>query len=118
MPDASFSRGAAAVGSGSTASTFSRSRNVTLRAPQQVLERLADLAVEERQHAVALVDDGHLGAERAEHRRVLDADHAGADDGHRARHALLELEQAVGVDHRAVVELDRGRARRPRAARR
>ena len=45
-------------------------------AAQEVLERLADLAVEEVEHAVALVDHRDLGAERAEHRRVLDADHA------------------------------------------
>ncbi len=80
-------------------------------APQQVLERLADLAVEEAERAVALVDDGDLGAERAEHRGVLDADHAGPDDRHRARDAPLEVQQPVRVDDRAVVERDGVRPR-------
>ena len=81
-------------------------------APEEVLEGLADLAVEEVEHAVALVDHRDLRPERAEHRRVLDADHAGADDDHRARHVVLELEQAVRVDHGPVVEVDGLRARR------
>ena len=37
--------------------------------------------------AGALLDHGDLGAERGEHRGVLDADHAGADDDHRRRDA-------------------------------
>ena len=85
-------------------------------APQHVLERLADLVVEEAQDAIALVDDRDLGAERAEHRCVLDADHAGADDDHRARDTVLELQQPVGIDDRAVVELDLPGPRRPRTA--
>ena len=45
-----------------------------------VLERLDDLRVAELEQAAALLDDRDLAAERGEHRRVLDADHAGADD--------------------------------------
>ena len=41
--------------------------------------------------AVALVDDGDLRADGGEHRGVLDADHAGADDDHRVRHARSSL---------------------------
>ena len=95
----------------SIASTLLAQAERDVVAAQQVLERLADLAVEEVERAVALVDDRDLGAERAEHRGVLDADHAGADDRHRARHAPVELQQAVGVDDRAVVEGDGVRAR-------
>ena len=42
-----------------------------------------DLGVDELERPVALVDDRDFHAERREHRRVLDADHAGADDGER-----------------------------------
>ena len=50
-----------------------------------VLERLDDLGVAELEQPPALLDDRHLGAERGEHRGVLDADHAGADDHQRGR---------------------------------
>jgi hypothetical protein len=96
LPEASLSR-APRPSSASTASTFSRSRN--------------------GQDPVALVDDGHLRPQRAEHRRVLDPDHARADHGHGPRDARLELQEPVGVDDRAVVELDRRRPGRPRAGR-
>ncbi len=43
---------------------------------QVELQRLDDLRVAEVQHVVALLHDGHLGAQRGEHRGVLDADHA------------------------------------------
>ena len=46
-----------------------------------------DLAVEELERPLAPLDDGDLDAERGEDRRVLDADHAGADDGQRPRQA-------------------------------
>ena len=63
---------------------------------------------------VALFDDGDLGAEGGEHRRVLDADHPGADDDHRRRDEL-QVEDPVGVQHPLFVELDAGRTRRCRA---
>ena len=44
--------------------------------------------------------------------RVLDADHAGADDGHAPRQALVQVQQPVGVDHVLVVELHVLRPRR------
>ena len=78
---------------------------------QVELQRLDDLGIAEVQHGVALLDDGDLGAERGEHRRVLDADHAGADHHHRRREGL-QIQDAVGVEHPVLVELDTGRARR------
>ena len=65
---------------------------------QVVLERLGDLVVAEVEQAVALLDHGDLGAERGEHRRVLDADHAAADDDERARQ-VRQLQDAVRVEH-------------------
>ena len=80
-----------------------RHRQVAQVEPQ----RLDDLGVAEVQHRVALLDDGDLGAQRGEHRRVLDADHAGADDHHRRRDRL-QVEDPVGVEHPLFVELDAG----------
>ena len=68
-------------------------------------QRLDDLGVAEVQHVLPLLDDGDLGAQRGEHRRVLDADDAGADHHHRRRDRL-EVEDAVGVQHPLLVELD------------
>ena len=84
---------------------------------QQVLQRDRDLVVDVGEQAVARVDERHARADRREHRRVLDADHAGADDGHRPRHLVLELQDPVRVDHAALVEVDALRARRARADR-
>ena len=42
---------------------------------------------------------------RREHRRVLDADHPGADDHHRGRNGL-EIQDAVGVEYPGIVEFD------------
>ena len=81
-----------------------------------VRERLGDLAVHEVEEARPLVDERHLHAERREHRRVLDADDAGADDDHRAREEL-EAEDAVGIQDRLAVHGDAGRRRGPRARR-
>ena len=67
-------------------------------------QRLDDLGVAEVQHVLPLLDDGHLAAQRGEHRRVLDADHARADHHHRRRDRL-EIEDAVGVQHPLLVEL-------------
>ena len=75
---------------------------------QVELQRLDDLRVAELQHVVALLDHRDLGAERGEHRGVLDADDAGADDHHRRRQRL-QVEDAVGVQHPVFVELDAGR---------
>ena len=81
---------------------------------QVVLERLDDLHVAELEHPLALLDHGDLGAEGGEHGRVLDADHAGAGHHHRARDRL-QVNDPVGVDDGALVELDTGRAGRPGA---
>ncbi len=72
---------------------------------QVVLQRLDDLRVAELEQALALLDDRDARAERREHRRVLDADHAGADHDHRGRD-VVELQDAVGVEDRALVERD------------
>src|SRR5262249_52940954 len=64
-----------------------------------------DLQVAELEHAVAPLDHGDLGAEGGEHRRVLDADHAGPDHDHRLRDAV-EVDDPVRVDDRLVVEVD------------
>ncbi len=72
---------------------------------QVVLERLDDLRVDEREKAGLTLDHRHAYADRREDRRVLDADHAGADDRHR-RGDALELEDAVRVQHGAAVEVD------------
>ena len=63
------------------------------------MQRLDDLVVAEVEHAVPLFDDGDLGAERGEHRRVLDADDAGADHDERC---------GDGIERE-----DRRRSRRP-----
>src|SRR5208337_3829080 len=69
---------------------------------------LDHLDVTELEHPVALLYHGDLGAEGGEHGRVLDPDHAGARDHHRARD-LLQVDDPVGVDDGALVELDAGR---------
>jgi hypothetical protein len=73
-----------------------------------VLERLDDFLVAELEHTVALLHHGDLAAEGGEHGRVLHADHARADDHHRARH-LVQVDDAVGVDDRLFVEGHAGR---------
>src|SRR5207342_1614607 len=55
-----------------------------------------------------------LGAEGREHGRVLDPDHAGARHHHRARDRL-QVNDPVGIDDGALVELDAGRAGGPGA---
>ena len=74
---------------------------------QVVLECLNHLDVAELQHPLALLDHGDLGAQRREHGRVLDPDHPGTRDDHRARH-LLQVNDPVGIDHGALVELHGG----------
>ncbi len=73
--------GGADVDGGDLLAEAERDRQVAQVEPQ----RLDDLGVAEVQHRVALLDHGDLGAERGEHRRVLDADDAGADHHHRRR---------------------------------
>jgi hypothetical protein len=78
------------------------------------LQRLDHLGVAEVQHRRPLLDHRDAGAEGGEHRRILHADHAGADDHHRSRNPP-QLENAVGVEHVLVVELDLGGTGRLRA---
>ena len=82
----------------------------------RVGEPLAHLRVQEREQAGARVDQVHLHAERREHARVLAADHAGADHGHRTREAV-DAQDPVGVVDVLVVVRDAGRAVRRRAGR-
>ncbi len=77
-----------------------------------VLERFDDFDVAELEHPVALLHDRHLGAQGGEHGRVLDSDHSRAGDHHGARHSL-QVDDAVGVDDRPVVELHAGWPGRP-----
>ena len=71
-----------------TEDTVSPNRKVDAEVAQVVLERLDDLEVAELQHPLALLDDRYLRAEGGEHRGVLDPDHAGPGDDHRARYPL------------------------------
>jgi hypothetical protein len=78
---------------------------------QLILERFDDFTVAEFENVAAPFDDGDLRAERGEHRRVLDADDTRADHDHRLWD-LRQVEDAVGIDDRLVVELDRRGSRR------
>ena len=79
---------------------------------QVVLQRLDHLDVAELEHPLALLHDGDLGAERREHGRVLDPDHAGARHHHRPRDRL-QVDDPIGIDDGALVELDAGQPGRP-----
>ena len=72
---------------------------------QLVQQRADDLLVAEAEHRRPGLHHGDLGAERGEHRRVLDADDPGADHHHRRRH-LAHPEDLIGVDDRLAVEFD------------
>ena len=64
-----------------------------------------DFMIEARQRSEVAVDDGHLHAQRGEHRRVLDADDPGTDNRHRARkpveaeHRVRCRNDSLGVLH-------------------
>ena len=79
--------------------------------PQVVLQRLDQLVVDEVQDPRPLLDERDVHAERGGHRGVLEPDHAAADHRQRPRQ-LGQVEDPVGVEHGALVELDSGRARR------
>ena len=66
---------------------------------------VADLAIEELEDPVALVDQRDLGVQRGEDRRILDADGTGPDDRHRTRDRR-QREDAGGVDDGAAVDRD------------
>ena len=89
----------------STRGHLSPKRNVTPRSRRWYCSASTICVVAELEQPLALLDHRHLRAERGEHRRVLDADHAGADDDERARDAL-QLQDAVRVEDRALVEVD------------
>ena len=76
--------------------------------PHLVDQLVDDFLVEELERPRPLIDHRHLHAERGEHRRVLDADHAGADDDHRPRQ-LVEAEDRVGGRDGLAVDLHAGR---------
>jgi hypothetical protein len=77
------------------------------------VDRAVGRALDELEHGRALVDERHAHAERREHGRVLEPDHARADDHEvlveRAPRAEIGVEDAIAVDGHL------GRARRPRA---
>ncbi len=72
---------------------------------QVVFEGFDYLHVAEVEHSVPAFDDCHLRTERREHGRVLDTDHTGADDDHRAGD-LVQGQDLIAVNHRAAVEVD------------
>ena len=70
-----------------------------------------DLGVDELERPIAAIDDRDLDAERREHRRVLDADDAGADDREGAGKPL-HASDVVARDDRLTVGRDSGRRHR------
>ena len=72
---------------------------------QVVSELVDDVGIDKVEDRVAVVDQRDLGVQRAEDGGVFHADHAGADDGHRAGNGL-DLQQAVAVDDGLVIEGD------------
>ena len=100
---------AAVARSSSTAVTVSEKRSETRSSRRWYCSAsMISASTNESSRGLAL-DHGHPHADRREDRGVLDADHAGADDGHRGGDAL-ELEDAVRVEHGAAVEVDVRRA--------
>ena len=71
-----------------------------------------DLTVDELEHAVVVVDEGDAYAEGREDTGVLDADHAGPDDGQSLRESF-EVEDLVGVEDALAVEVEPRRPRGP-----
>ena len=59
-----------------------------------VQQLVDDLAIEELERPLAALDQRHLNADGGEHRRVLDADHAGADHG-QVRGSFLRFDELV-----------------------
>ena len=72
---------------------------------QVIAERIDDFVVEEFQQLVAGVDQIHLHAQVAQHRRVFAADDAGTVDGDRLRR-VVEIENRVAVEQAWMVEID------------
>ena len=101
----------------STRITRSPKRNIDVQVAQVVAKRLGDLVVAEVEQVGPRIDDRHLGAERREHRRELDADHARSDDHDRVRQLPQAQHDVVAVEHRRAVEGDLGRMGRLRARR-
>ena len=79
-------------------------------------ELVHDLGVHELERPVALVHHRHLDAERGEHRRVLDADHARADDRQRSRQPG-QTADVVARDHGVAERAHGVRGHGARAAR-
>ncbi len=83
--------------------------------PEVVRERIRHLLIEERQQAVAGVDQIHLDVQAAEDRRIFAADHPGAVNDDVAR-LMAQFENGVAVVDAWVIEIDAGRMVRTRAA--
>jgi len=66
-------------------------------------QRFDDLTIAEFQQLRAAIDDGHLHAERGEHDRVFEADHAATHDDHRPRHAR-QAQNLIRIEDRFAVE--------------
>ena len=93
-----FDGDAARLGFANRYDAFAQAENHAERAGM-VEQRFDDFAVAELEQLRAAVDDRDLHAERGEHDGVFEADHAAADDDHRAGHAA-EREDFVGVEDR------------------
>ena len=81
-----------------------------------VHELVDDLAVEELERPIAALDQGHLHPDGREHRRVLDADDAGADHGQGPGQGF-QAHDLIRVEHDLAVRLHAGCRRRARADR-
>ncbi len=79
------------------------------RLAQVVLKGFDDLGIDKLEDAAAALDQGHFDAQGAEHRGVLNADHAAADDDHGVRQ-VLEAQELVGRDDVGGIEGDVVRA--------
>ena len=87
------------------------------RAPlaHEVHQRVDHLAVHEIEDRRTGLDDGDLDVERRDHRRVLEADHAGAHDDE-VLGERVALQELIGIDDPLAVERHRVAVRGPRAA--
>ncbi len=98
------------VGSAGTVTTLASGKQIPAETVMYSAGRQGQtdhLGVAELEHGIPLLHHGHLGAQRGEHGRVFDTDHARADDHHRPRDRL-EVQDSVGVEHALLVELDAG----------
>ena len=78
---------------------------------ESVGETVGDVVVHHRNQMRSAVDQRHLGADRAEDRRVLTADRAAAHD-HELTDGFVEVQDGCRVDDVGIVKVDVGRMKR------